>query len=101
MPVPTHSLVVSPFLDEYLVLRPGHDDGVQIPLARYLELSKAASTGAAAPLWLVDGARQAWGLDLPEHLPLRDKVIVRAPSAYGMSRASWEINKGCDYDCLH
>ncbi|MFF3653333.1 radical SAM protein [Streptomyces sp. NPDC002181] len=99
MPEPTHSLVVSPFLDEYLVLRPGHDDGVQIPLARYLELSKAASTGAEAPAWLVDGARQAWGLDLPEGEPLRDKVLVRALSTYGMSRASWEINKGCDYDC--
>ncbi|MDH2387648.1 radical SAM protein [Streptomyces sp. HNM0663] len=101
MSAPTHSLVVSPFLGEHLVLRPGNDDGVQIPLTRYLELSKAASTGTEAPRWLVDGARQAWGLDLPGHRPLRDTVIVRAPSTYGMARASWEINKGCDYDCPH
>ncbi|WP_406476250.1 hypothetical protein [Streptomyces sp. NBC_01615] len=44
-----HQLIASPFLDEYLVLRPGHDTGVQIPLARYLELSKAATTGEDAP----------------------------------------------------
>lgn len=26
-----HELIASPFLDEHLVLRPGHDTGVQIP----------------------------------------------------------------------
>lgn len=101
MTAPTHELIASPFLDEYLVLRPGNDNGMQIPLARYLELSKAASTGSDAPQWLVDGARQAWGLDLPAHRPLCDAVLVRAPSPYGMARASWELNMGCDYDCKH
>ncbi|MFD4541419.1 hypothetical protein [Streptomyces bauhiniae] len=46
MPAPAYQLIVSPFLGEYLVLRPGDDNGVQIPLARYLELSRGASTGA-------------------------------------------------------
>ncbi|WP_405948895.1 radical SAM protein [Streptomyces prunicolor] len=96
-----HQLIASPFLDEYLVLRPGHDTGVQIPLARYLELSKAASTDDDAPQWLVDAAHQAWSLELPAHRPLRDTVLVRALSPYGMARASYEINKGCDYDCPH
>jgi len=96
-----HELIASPFLDEYLVLRPGHDTGVQIPLARYLELSKAARTGDDAPQWLVDAAQRAWALDLPSHRPLRDTVLVRAPSPYGMARASWELNLGCDYDCKH
>ncbi|KUO20532.1 radical SAM protein [Streptomyces dysideae] len=96
-----HQLIASPFLDEYLVLRPGHDAGVQIPLTRYLELSKVASTGDDAPQWLVDAARQAWRLDLPSDRPLRETVLVRAPSPYGMARASYEINKGCDYDCPH
>ncbi|GHE32087.1 radical SAM protein [Streptomyces capitiformicae] len=96
-----HELIASPFLDECLVLHPGHDAGVQIPLARYLELSKAASTGDDSPQWLVDAARQAWRLDLPSDRPLRDTVLVRAPSPYGMARASYEINKGCDYDCPH
>jgi len=96
-----HQLIASPFLDEYFVLRPGHDTGVQISLARYLELSKAASVDADAPHWLIDGVSQALGLDLPSHRPLRDTVLVRAPSPYGMARASYEINKGCDYDCPH
>ncbi|MFG3048931.1 hypothetical protein ACGFZR_28905 [Streptomyces sp. NPDC048241] len=101
MSAPAHQLIVSPFLGEYLVLRPGDDNGVQIPLKRYLELSSGASAGIEAPYWLVDSVRQAWGLDLPAHRPLRDSVLVRAPSPYGMARASYEINKGCDYDCPH
>ncbi|GHI06739.1 hypothetical protein AQI88_30235 [Streptomyces cellostaticus] len=28
---------------------------------------------------------------------LRDTVLVRAPSPYGMARAFWETNKHCDY----
>ncbi|MFF1696875.1 hypothetical protein ACFVXC_25230 [Streptomyces sp. NPDC058257] len=88
MPPPTHELIASPFLDEYLVLRPGNDNGGQIPLARFLELSKTASTGTEAPQWLLDGARQAWGLGLPAHRPLREPDLVRAPSPYGMARAS-------------
>ncbi|MFJ8730263.1 radical SAM protein [Streptomyces bauhiniae] len=101
MSAPAHQLIVSPFLGEYLVLRPGDDNGVQIPLKRYLELSRSASADAEAPHWLVEGARQAWGFDLPAHRPLQDSVLVRAPSPYGMARASYEINKGCDYDCPH
>ncbi|MEV0440960.1 radical SAM protein [Streptomyces spectabilis] len=99
MSAPTHELIASPFLDEYLVLRPGHDDGVQIPLGRYLELSKASSTGSAPPQWLVEGASQVWGVALDPVRPLTDSVIVRSPSEYGMARASYEINLGCDYDC--
>lgn len=102
MPAPTYDLISSPFLNEYVVLRPGHDSGVQIPLARYLELSNAASTGGDPPQWLVNVARTAWALDLTAaDRPLRDTVLVRAPSPYGMARASWEINLGCDYDCPH
>lgn len=41
------------------------------------------------------------GAHPPPHRPLRDSVLVRAPSPYGMARASYEINKGCDYDCPH
>lgn len=33
--------------------------------------------------------------------PLGDALMVRQPSPYGYARASWEINKGCDYDCDH
>src|SRR5882757_366255 len=96
-----HELIASPFLDEYLVVRPGHDGGVQIPLARYLELSKAASLGHDVPTWLADASRQAWGLGFDTSRPLADTVLIRPLSPYGMSRASWELNLGCDFECDH
>lgn len=101
MTSPKHDLVISPFLDEYLVLRPGYDRGVQIPFSRYLETRQAAGAGERTPGWLVDAARQAWGLELDPARPITNSLLVRTPSSYGMARASWEINKGCDYDCPH
>ena len=101
MSAPSHELIASPFLDDYLVLRPGHDRGVQIPHVRYLEISKAASAGDVTPPWLISAVGRAWAFDLDPHRPLGDTVHVRAPSPYGLARASWEINKGCDYACDH
>jgi hypothetical protein len=30
-----------------------------------------------------------------------EALLIRTPSPYGYARASYEINKGCDYDCPH
>ncbi|MFE2992707.1 radical SAM protein [Streptomyces sp. NPDC059262] len=89
--------MASPFLSDYLLLlHPGHPSGVRIPEARYNELR--ALTGLdAAPVWLHDAARQAWGLTLDR--PLAADLLVRERSRYGYAKASWEINLGCDYDC--
>ncbi|WP_442816810.1 radical SAM protein [Streptomyces sp. NBC_01445] len=91
-----HRLIASPFLSDYLLLHPGHPSGVRIPEARYNEL-RALSGPDAAPVWLHEAARQAWGLTL-DRPPAAD-LLVRESSRYGYAKASWEINLGCDYDC--
>ncbi|MCM1950385.1 radical SAM protein [Streptomyces sp. G2] len=94
----TPQLVASPFLAQYLLLRPGQASGVRIPEARYEELATVAREGLPLPSWVSDAAGQAWGITLPG-TPADDILLVRERSAYGYGRASWEINLGCDYDC--
>lgn len=96
-----HEVIVSPFLDHYVVVRPGDPRAVRIGPQRYHDLRKEVSTSrAACPAWLVDAVRRRWSLDLTAR-PLTDAVLVREPSQLGYARASYEINLGCDYDCEH
>lgn len=94
-----HELVISPFLDTHLVLRPGRRNAVKISRARYAQL-RAADPAGSCPGWLADAARQAWGIDASGR-PLGGFAIVRAPSRLGYGRASYELNMGCNYDCKH
>jgi len=94
-----HEVIVSPFLDDYLVVRPGDTRAMRIGAQRYRDLLESAP-GIACPAWLVDAVRRRWDLDLAEQ-PLADAVLVREPSPLGYGRASYEINLGCDYDCEH
>jgi hypothetical protein len=93
-------LIASPFLDDYLVLRPGSMRGLRIPHSRYLELRHAADSGDLSPDWLVDAVRQQWELDLAGRT-VGGSVLVRERSPYGYGRASYELNLGCNYDCEH
>ncbi|MGW1489762.1 radical SAM protein [Streptomyces sp. NPDC002402] len=93
-------LIASPFLNDYLLVRPGESAGIKIPLTRYLEVKQAADHDAELPAWLVDAARRAWDIDVA-HRRTSEAILVRVPSPYGYARASYEINKGCDYDCPH
>ncbi|MER8009681.1 radical SAM protein [Streptomyces sp. NPDC094149] len=93
-----HRLITSPFLGQYLVLRPGHGRGVGIPESRYEELRTAVVDDRPAPPWLHEAAVQAWQMPLPDS-GLRETVLVRERSQYGYAKASWEINLGCDHDC--
>lgn len=94
-----HELIASPFLEDYLVLRPGSTQGVKIPGRRYRELRQVAA-GEVCPGWLVESVRRRWGLDLSGR-SLSETVLVRRPSPYGYGRASYELNLGCNYDCEH
>lgn len=94
-----HELVVSPFLGDYLLVRPGRRNGAKLPYARYKELLHADSD-AACPDWLIDAARDAWGIDLTGRF-LGEAAVVRRESALGYGRASYELNLGCNYDCEH
>ncbi|HZD14669.1 MAG TPA: radical SAM protein [Pseudonocardiaceae bacterium] len=94
-----HDLIASPFLEYYLLLRPGSTQGIKLPYRRYQQLQQATA-GEACPGWLVDAVRCRWGVDFSGR-PLAETVLVRTPSPYGYGRASYEVNLGCNYDCEH
>ncbi|MCQ8829878.1 radical SAM protein [Streptomyces malaysiensis] len=100
MLAPTHDLIVSPFLDEHLVLRPGDSRGVKVRAHHYLELRQVATAGAPVPEWLRKAARQRWGLDL-DGRPAGEALLIRDPAPYGHGRASYELNNGCNWACDH
>ncbi|WP_327007072.1 radical SAM protein [Dactylosporangium sp. NBC_01737] len=95
-------VIVSPQDDIYLAVRPGAQAGMQLPRANYEELAVAATHGQPVPSWFAAAAQQAWQIDLTGR-PTGSVVAVRhrstAPVTY--SRASWEINKGCNFACEH
>jgi len=95
-----HDLIVAPFLDTYLVLHPGASSGIQLPSGHYDTLAACDGHGPV-PGWLTDLAASQWALALDPARPLRETVLVRPRSSFGYSRASWEINLGCNYACSH
>jgi MoaA/NifB/PqqE/SkfB family radical SAM enzyme len=94
-----HELIVSPFLDTHLVLRPGQRNAVRISPRRYAELQLTGPDGLC-PEWLADAAVRSWGIDTTGRL-VGDFAVVREPSPLGYGRASYELNMGCNYDCKH
>lgn len=94
-----HQLIVSPFLDDYLVVKPGRANGFKLPRHRYLELADTPDD-QPCPDWFASAARTAFGLELTGR-PLQPDVLIRQPSPYGYGRASYELNLGCNYDCEH
>ncbi|MEU6230110.1 hypothetical protein [Streptomyces sp. NPDC047042] len=93
-----HTLIASPQQQTYLVARPGARRGVQLKAAQYDELAAADITGALVPEWLVDAANSAWDLRLAGR-SMNETVIVRARTRLNYSRATWELNKGCNFNC--
>jgi MoaA/NifB/PqqE/SkfB family radical SAM enzyme len=85
-----HDLIVSPFLGDFLILRPGDARGVRISEEKYEELRDAP----AAPAWLAAVSRKTWNAD-------PGVVLLRPSSALGYGKASYELNLGCNYDCEH
>lgn len=91
-----HELIASPFLGNYIVVRPGSPNGFKIPVGKYRQLRSAREF----PDWLADAARRAWGVELPGQT-VGSRLLVREESPYGYGRASYELNLGCNYDCEH
>ncbi|MFJ7969653.1 radical SAM protein [Streptomyces sp. NPDC096324] len=87
-------LVATPFGEHRLVLRRGSPKAVQLPHAKFAELYALSSV----PGWLVAAAAAQWQMDLSGRA-LDDVLLLREPGPYAFSRATWEINLGCDYDC--
>lgn len=94
-----HEIVISPFLDHYLIVRPGQRNAIKIPQSRYTQL-RLAGPAESCPEWLASAVMQSWGIDVGGR-PLGDAAILRAPSLLGYGRASYELNMGCNYDCKH
>lgn len=88
-----HRLIASPFLKQHLLVRPGSRGGVLLPAPRYEEL-RALDPAEPSPSWFADSIRDQWAdLDLVGR-PAGEYPLVRQPSTWGYSRASWEINSG-------
>ncbi|MEU7163158.1 radical SAM protein [Streptomyces morookaense] len=66
----------------------------------YQQLADTVAARLPVPPWLVDAAGKAWAVDLANKRSDR-AVIVRPATVLGYSRATWEINLGCNYNCEH
>jgi MoaA/NifB/PqqE/SkfB family radical SAM enzyme len=51
------------------------------------------------PQWLADAVQAQWTLDLTGR-PVEEVLLLREAGPYEFSRATWELNLGCDYDCV-
>lgn len=93
-----HELLATPFGERRLVLRPGSAKAVQLPRARFEELRALAAGPGMMPPWLTGPVQAQWNLDLAGRR-VGDVLLLRQAGPYEFSRATWEINLGCDYDC--
>ncbi|MET8681434.1 hypothetical protein ABZW18_28615 [Streptomyces sp. NPDC004647] len=76
-----YQLIASPFLSDFLLVRPGHAGGVKVPGTRFLEVQQAADSGEDPPAWLVDAARRVLRLMEAGHTaPAADAWARRLPS---------------------
>jgi hypothetical protein len=94
-----YQLIASPFMDDYLVVRPGSGKGLRMPLVKYLQLTRASPNELCAK-WLVDAVRECWNLNISGR-SISETFLVRTGSAHAFGRASYELNLGCNYDCEH
>ncbi|MHB1772053.1 MAG: radical SAM protein [Acidimicrobiales bacterium] len=94
-----HEVIASPYPEGHIIVRPGSEGGLRIPLAAYAEIAQAEH-GDPVPVWLANAVPSRWHLDLRGR-PVGDTVLVRPETPYGYARASYELNFGCNYDCDH
>lgn len=93
-----HELIASPYMDDFLLVRPGHRNGMNIGRRRYEDLAASVDQNRA-PSWLAEAVSRAWPDLKPPHTLVSSWVLVRPVSTYGYARASYELNLGCNYDC--
>jgi len=94
-----HEVIASPYPEGHVIVRPGSEGGLRIPLAAYAELAQEERDGTV-PMWLANAVPAEWHLDLRGR-PVGNTVLVRPETPYGYARASYELNFGCNYDCDH
>jgi hypothetical protein len=80
-------LLAAPFLGQYLLLRPGSTNGVQLPRGHFDQLVQAAAEGGSHPSWLAELVRQTWHLNLPDTAPINGRVLgCGGPTCWRCSR---------------
>ncbi|MFD8493770.1 radical SAM protein [Amycolatopsis sp. NPDC059657] len=94
-----HQMIATPFQSSFLLLSPGRPQGLKIPESRFAQLQHL-NPAEPCPDWLSGVARRTWGLELSGQKSA-DAILVRSPSSLNYSRASYELNLGCNYDCKH
>ncbi|MCF3136762.1 radical SAM protein [Streptomyces olivochromogenes] len=92
-----HQLVATPFGERRLILRQGSPKALQLPKSRFEELRTSAPD--TVPQWLTDAVHAQWLLDLTGQR-VGDVLLLRNAGPYAFSRAMWELNLGCDLDCV-
>ena len=97
-----YQAIVSPQEDQFMAVRPGHSKGMSLPAGYYTELRDRHAHGDVVPDWFVQAGHRQWGIDLAGQR-VDGALVVRAPSAAPVtySRATYEINKGCNFSCEH
>src|SRR5690348_7202708 len=97
-----YQAIISPQEDQFMAVRPGHSKGMSLPAGCYAELRDGQDCGRVVPDWFVHAARQQWNIDLGGQR-VDEVLVVRAPSTGPVtySRATYEINKGCNFSCEH
>jgi len=97
-----YQAIVSPQEDQFMAVRPGHSKGMSLPAAFYTELRDRQDRGDVVPDWFNQAAHRQWSLDLAGRR-VDEALVVRAPSTAPVtySRATYEINKGCNFSCEH
>ncbi|MFC5218843.1 radical SAM protein [Streptomyces coerulescens] len=93
-----HQLIATPFGERRLILRPGSTKAVQLPHDKFNELRTLATVPNTVPQWLVNAVHAQWHIDLTGR-SVDDVLLVRQAGPFKVSRTTWEINLGCDYDC--
>jgi hypothetical protein len=80
-----HELIVTPFLSNYLVLRPGSQGALSLPAPCYAELARKAASGQECPGWLADATRRRW---LGQHPRMNNHHAN--PASARFCRACWK-----------
>ncbi|WP_432051708.1 radical SAM protein [Streptomyces xiamenensis] len=95
-----HELIISPQLDNFVIVHPGQQKALRISREKYNEVADAARNERPVPKWLKETARKVWGVELSGQATNR-AVIVRPSTPHNYARATYEINKGCNFSCEH
>ncbi|MER6086508.1 radical SAM protein [Streptomyces bluensis] len=93
-----HQVIVSPQHRKFVAVRPGSRGAMQLPREKYEEVRDAVKANVPPPMWFTEAAATSWGLSLAD-APASGTILVRPETAFNYSRATWEINKGCNFAC--